>query len=84
MLSAIARLATYMGTAAAVPVLRRKMPSTPRAIRIPGGPLIPVAALAICVLFLSAAEKKNWIAGGIALAVGAAIYLVPRGVRPAA
>jgi amino acid transporter len=83
-LSAIARLATYIGTAAAVPVLRRKLPATPRTIRLPGGPLIPIAALAICVLFLSAAEKKNWIAGGIALAVGAAIYLVPRGARRAA
>ena len=77
-LSAIARLATYIGTAAAVPVLRRKMPATARTIRLPGGPLIPIAALAICLLFLSAAEKKNWIAGGVALAVGAAIYLTSR------
>ena len=82
-LSAIARLATYIGTAAAVPVLRRKLPATPRTIRLPGGPLIPIAALAICLLFLSAAEKKNWIAGGIALAVGALIYAVPRRRRPA-
>ncbi len=36
------------------------------------------AALAICALFLSAAEKKNWIAGGIALAVGAGIYILRR------
>jgi len=47
-------------------------------------PLIPVAALAICLLFLSAAERKNWIAGGIALAVGALIYAVPRGSPPVA
>ncbi len=77
-LSAIARLATYIGTAAAVPVLRRKLPATPRTVRLPGGALIPVAALAICLLFLSAAEKKNWIAGGIALAVGAGIYILRR------
>jgi amino acid transporter len=73
-LSAIARLATYIGTCLAVPVLRRKLPSTPRTIRLPGGPTIPILALVICVLFLSAAEAKNWIAGGIALAAGAAIY----------
>jgi amino acid transporter len=73
-LSAIARLATYIGTAASVPVLRRKLPATPRTIRLPGGPAIPIAAMAICALFLSAAEVKNWIAGGIALAGGAAIY----------
>jgi APA family basic amino acid/polyamine antiporter len=82
-LSAIARLATYIGTAAAVPVLRRKLPATPRTIRLPAGPLIPIAALAICALFLSAAEKKNWIAGGIALAVGALIYFLSRRGRRA-
>ncbi|MEX1246597.1 MAG: amino acid permease [Thermoanaerobaculia bacterium] len=74
-LSAMARLATYIGTCLAVPVLRRKLPSTPRTIRLPGGPVIPIAALVICLLFLSAAEKKNFIAAGIALAVGALIYV---------
>jgi amino acid transporter len=77
-LSAIARLATYIGTCLAVPVLRRKLPTTPRTIRLPGGPAIPIAALVICLLFLSAAEKKNWIAGGIALAAGALIYFSRR------
>lgn len=81
-LSAIARLATYIGTALAVPVLRRKMPATPRTIRLPGGPAIPIAALVICVLFLSAAEAKNWIAGGIALALGALIYFLRRDSPP--
>ncbi len=73
-LSAIARLATYIGTCLAVPVLRRKMPATARTIRLPGGPVIPIAALVICLIFLSAAEKQNFIAGGIALVVGAVIY----------
>lgn len=73
-LSAIARLATYIGTCVSVPVLRRKMPATERAIRLPGGPAIPIAALVICALFLSAAQARNWIAAGIALAIGAAIY----------
>lgn len=74
-LSAMARLATYIGTCLAVPVLRRKMPATPRTIRLPGGPIIPIAALIICLLFLSAAETKNFIAAGIALAVGALIFV---------
>ncbi len=82
-LSAIARLATYMGTVLSVPVLRRKMPQTPRTIRLPGGGTIPIVAFAICLLFLSAAEKKNWIGGGIALAVGAVIYAMGP-FRPAA
>ncbi len=74
-ISTVARLATYIGTCLAVPVLRRRMPSSERALRLPGGDTIPVIALAICVLFLSAAEAKHWIAGGIALAIGAVIYL---------
>jgi amino acid transporter len=73
-LSTIARLATYIGTCLAVPVLRRKLPASPRTVRLPGGPVIPIAALVICLLFLSAAETKNFVAGGIALAVGAVIY----------
>ena len=81
-LSAIARLATYIGTALAVPILRRKLPARPGAVRLPGGPLIPIVALAICLLFLSAAEKKNWIAGGIALAVGSVIYVLRRNAPP--
>lgn len=77
-LSVIARLATYIGTAAAVPVLRRKLPATPRAIRLPGGPAIPIAALIVCALFLSSAGAKNWIAGAVALAIGAVIYGIRR------
>jgi amino acid transporter len=81
-LSVIARLATYIGTALAVPVLRRKMPATPRTIRLPGGSAIPIAALVICLLFLFAAKPKNWIAGGIALALGALIYFLRRDSPP--
>jgi amino acid transporter len=73
-LSVVARMATYIGTAAAVPVLRRKMPATPRTIRLPGGVAIPLAALAVCVVFLSAATLRNLLAGAVALAAGAAIY----------
>jgi amino acid transporter len=77
-LSVIARLATYIGTAAAVPVLRRKMPATERTVRLPGGPAIPAAALAVCLVFLSSATRKNLIAGVVALAAGAAIYALRR------
>jgi basic amino acid/polyamine antiporter, APA family len=73
-ISVIARMATYMGTAAAVPILRRKMP-TDRALRLPGGVAIPVAALLLCLVFLSSATAKNLIAGAAALVIGAAIYL---------
>jgi basic amino acid/polyamine antiporter, APA family len=78
MLSIVARLATYMGTAAAVPVLRRKFPRTDSTVRLPGGPLIPVAALALCVVFLLSATRWNLIAGAIGLAVGLVIYAFRR------
>jgi amino acid transporter len=75
-LSIIARMATYMGTAAAVMVLRRRQPRTERTLRLPGGPLIPVAALGVCLVFLSSATPRSLIAGAIALAVGAVIYFL--------
>jgi basic amino acid/polyamine antiporter, APA family len=77
-LSVIARLATYIGTAAAVPVLRRKLPATERSFRLPGGPVIPALALLMCFYFLSQATGKQLLSGGLALAVGALIYFSRR------
>ena len=73
-LSVIARLATYLGTAAAVPVLRRKYPDAPGVVRIPGGPLIPVAAALLCIVLAASAKAENLIAGAVAIAVGLVIW----------
>ena len=78
LLSVIARLAMYIGTAAAVPVLRRKLPRTPDTIVLPGGPTIPIAALLLCLVFLASAEPRNLALGAIALVVGAGIYALRR------
>jgi APA family basic amino acid/polyamine antiporter len=80
-LSVVARLATYLGTACAVPVLRRKFPDAPGVIRIPGGWAIPVAAALLCLVLAASAEPRNLIAGAIALVVGLAIAAARR--RPA-
>jgi basic amino acid/polyamine antiporter, APA family len=69
-LSVIARLATYLGTALAVPFLRRKYPNTPGVIRIPGGWTIPIAATVLCLVLLLSAETQNLIAGAVAITVG--------------
>lgn len=74
MLSIIARLATYVGTAAALPVLRRRFPDNPNAIRLPGGYTIPVIALVICLIFLISTTVENLIAGAVALLLGAVIF----------
>jgi amino acid transporter len=81
-LSVIARLTTYIGTAAAVPVLRRKLGSAAGAFRLPGGPAIPVAAIAISLYLASSAGAANLVAAGAALAVGVLLYAFRR--RPPA
>ncbi|CAM3245713.1 APC family permease [Corallococcus soli] len=77
-LSVVARLATYFGTALAVPVLRRKLQAPANAFRIPGGPVIPLAAAALCVVFALSAERANLVAGAVALAVGFVLYRFQR------
>ena len=73
--SAISRLLVYAGTAAAVLALRRqgRAPFT-----IPGGPVIPIAALAICVALVASATAQQFRIGGIALAAGAALFAIAR------
>lgn len=82
-LSVVARLATYLGTAAAVPVLRKKFGDAPGAVRIPGGPVIPIAAALLCIVLAASATPKNLIAGAIAIVIGFVLWLVRRPVQPA-
>lgn len=74
MLSIIARLATYAGTAAALPILRKRFARNPNAIHLPGGYTIPVIALIICLIFLISTTVENLIVGAIALLCGAIIF----------
>ncbi len=73
-LSVVARLVTYLGTAAAVPVLRRKHGSPEGHFRMPGGPAIPIAASLLALMFAASAQAENLIAAAVALAVGAVLY----------
>ena len=77
-LSVVARLATYLGAAAAVPVLRRKFATTESTIRLPGGPLIPIAAALLTIGLATSATASNLIAACAALAVGVVFYLLRR------
>jgi amino acid transporter len=74
MLSIVARLTTYIGTAAAVPILRRRFADRTNALRLPGGVTIPIAALLVSLVFLASAATRILIAGAIALAIGAVIF----------
>lgn len=80
MLSVIARMSTYIGTAAAVPILRRKFPRTEKTLVLPGGAAIPIAALVLSLALLASASAWNLAAGAIALAIGALLYRFRRPV----
>lgn len=77
-LSVVARLASYLGTCLAVPVLRTKLQAQPGAFRLPGGPTIPIAAVLVALALVGSAGTKNLVAGAIALAVGFGIYALRR------
>ena len=73
--SAVARLVVYVGTAAAVLALRR----TGRAVfTIPGGPIVPVIALAVCVSILAGATAVQRQSGAIALVIGAVLFALAK------
>jgi APA family basic amino acid/polyamine antiporter len=74
LLSVIARLTTYIGTAAAVPILRRRFGVRTNVVRLPGGLTIPMAALVLSMVLLTNARSGSLIAGSIGLAVGAVLY----------
>ncbi|WP_420008765.1 APC family permease [Xanthomonas sacchari] len=78
LLSMVTRLFAYIGTAAAVLVLARRYRDRPGALRLPGGPLIPLAALLLTLALLLSASWQNLAAAGVALLVGALFYRFPR------
>lgn len=70
-LSSVARLFYFGAVCAAVPALRRKQPSA-AAFRIPAGPLLPFAGIAICVLLLTRID----LGGSLILAATIAVALL--------
>lgn len=64
----IAAVLQYVATCASVPMLRRK--GIQAGFRLPGGPLIPLAALAGCAVFLREVKRDEAIVCAEVLAVG--------------
>jgi APA family basic amino acid/polyamine antiporter len=79
-LSVMARVATYVGTAAAVPVLRQRMADRPGVVRLPLGATIPVAALVLALALLASTTVANLLLAAGALAAGALVYSLRRTV----
>lgn len=80
-LSVLSRLFAYAGTAAAVPVLRRKLKARESAFRLPLGPTVPIAAVLLSAVFASSAGTGNLISAGLAVAAGTVVFLLRRKCR---
>jgi APA family basic amino acid/polyamine antiporter len=68
--SVVIRIAAYVLTCLAVPVLRRKYPDEPDRFRLKGGWLIPALAVALCVGLLARSAPSDLAAAAGALALG--------------
>ena len=77
-LSAVARLFYYGAVCATVPVLRRRQPQA-ALYRLPGGPVLPVLGVAICLALLTRVDfSKSVILLAVILAAGVNWLLVRR------
>jgi amino acid transporter len=73
LLSAVARLATYLVTCLAVPRLRKLN----EGFRTPGL-IVPILGVAVSMVFVISLDRWKLLAAGIALAVGALVYFVSK------
>jgi APA family basic amino acid/polyamine antiporter len=70
----IGTLAAFTLVSVAVIVLRKKRPDLPRAFRCPAVPLVPILAIIFCVALMSFLSWHTWVAFGVWLAIGVAVY----------
>jgi amino acid transporter len=82
--SAVSRLIVYSATCASA--LRLRSPAfagrvKPPVFVVPFGPAIPVAAIVISLAILAGASTRQLVAGGVALASGALLYLIATRAR---
>lgn len=77
-LSMVTRLVGYITTSGAVLVLRKRHGDIPGTLKLPGGPLVPVAALALSLALLASASATNLLAVGAAMLLGCVFYVLRR------
>jgi basic amino acid/polyamine antiporter, APA family len=82
--AAFARLLMYAGSAAATLKLRRAAVDAPATFVIPLGPVVPLAAIAVCALIAGGATREQWLGGFVAFAVGAMLFVAGRRTKRAA
>jgi len=81
-LAAVARLVSYVGVCAALPLLRRRItdPDAPPLL-LPGGWTLPVAAVACSIWLIANMQYQQFVLGLIAAALGITLYLAGRSQR---
>ncbi|KQQ97412.1 amino acid permease [Massilia sp. Leaf139] len=70
----IGTLAAFSLVSLAVIILRKKRPDLHRAFRCPGVPVVPALAIIFCVALMSFLSATTWIAFGVWLLLGLAVY----------
>lgn len=75
-LSVLTRVLIYIGCIAALPSLRRRSGNDPGVLRLPGGRVIPVTAVGVCLALLTQVRAADYLVTGAMLAAGSALWLV--------
>ena len=82
-LSAVGRLCYYGAVCAAVPVLRKRQPEAAR-FRVPGGVLLPVLGVLICLTMLTRVDFSRSIILAVTVVIALLNWLLVRNRRPVA
>ena len=85
-LSALATLLQYISTCAAVLLMRARKEETAPAFRAPGGAALPLVALALAVLLVALAPRRDQLMTLMGVALGLPVWWMSRGAtsRPEA
>ncbi|WP_180539762.1 amino acid permease [Nevskia soli] len=75
-LSNIGTLFAFVVVSAGVIVLRKKQPDRPRSFRVPFVPLVPILAIACCLLLMMGLPLMTWIRFFMWLLIGLLVYMM--------
>jgi basic amino acid/polyamine antiporter, APA family len=70
----IGTLLAFVIVCAAVLIMRRTHPDTPRPFRAPLGPVVPILGILSCLLLMFSLPAENWLRLGVWLLIGFVIY----------
>ncbi len=70
----IGTLLAFVIVCAAVLVMRRTDPDTPRAFRTPFVPWVPIFGILLCLLLMFSLPAENWLRLGVWLVLGLVVY----------